>query len=111
MTVGIAIIAFRIGKWGPSIGTFVKITVVGLFTVLFIVFLVQHGRPAGTSTVADLKPSVTGFLTATGILVFLRVGFEVSNGTSEEMRNPRRDVPVVIASSGAIGAVPCCTGR
>jgi len=29
VTVGIAIVAFRIGKWGPSIGTFVKIAVVG----------------------------------------------------------------------------------
>jgi amino acid transporter len=47
VTVGIAIVAFRIGKWGPNIGTFVKIAVVGLFTILFIAFLIQHGRPAG----------------------------------------------------------------
>ena len=53
-----------------------------LFTVLFIAFLVQHGHPAGASTAADLKPSVTGFLTAIGILVFLWVGFEVSSGAS-----------------------------
>ncbi len=32
VTVGIAIVAFRIGKWGPNIGTIVKIAVVGLFT-------------------------------------------------------------------------------
>jgi amino acid transporter len=70
----------------PNIGTFVKIAVVVLFTVLFIVFLVQNGRPAGASTAADLKPSVTGFLTAIGILAFLWVGFEVSSGASEEMR-------------------------
>ena len=104
VTVGIAIMAFRIGKWGPSIGTFVKIAVVVLFTALFIVFLVQHGRPAGASTAADLKPSVAGFLTAIGILVFLWVGFEVSSGASEEMRNPRRDVPVMIVGSGVIEA-------
>ena len=105
VTVGIAIVAFRIGKWGPNIGTFVKIAVVGLFTVLFIAFLVQHGRPAGASTAADLKPSLSGFLTAIGILVFLWVGFEVSSGASEEMHNPRRDVPVMIVGSGFIGAV------
>jgi len=105
VTVGVAIVAFRIGKWGPNIGTFVKIAVVALFTVLFIAFLIQHGRPAGASTAADLKPSVTGFLTAIGILVFLWVGFEVSSGASEEMRSPRRDVPVMIVGSGAIGAV------
>ena len=105
VTVGLAIIAFRIGKWGPNIGTFVKIAVVVIFTVLFIAYLVKHGRPAGASTVGDLKPSIDGFLTAIGILVFLWVGFELSNGASEEMRNPKRDVPKMIVSAGVIAAV------
>jgi len=48
---------------------------------------------------------VTGFLTAIGILVFLWVGFELSSGASEEMHNPRRDVPAMIAGSGVIGAL------
>jgi amino acid transporter len=83
----------------------VKIAVVGLFGVLFIAYLIKHGHPAGTSTAADLKPSLNGFLTAIGILVFLWVGFELSNGASEEMRNPKRDVPRMIVSSGIIAAV------
>jgi glutamate:GABA antiporter len=105
VTVGLAIIAFRIGKWGPNIGTFVKVVVVGIFAALFIAYLVQHGRPAGASTLSDFKPSLDGFLTAIGILVFLWVGFELSNGASEEMRNPKRDVPKMIVSSGVIAAV------
>jgi amino acid transporter len=105
VTTGIAIIAFRIGKWGPNIGTFVKFLVVGLFTVLFIVFIAQHGRPHGTSGAGDFKPTLTGFLTAIGIIVFMWVGFELSTGAAEEMRNPRRDVPVMIVRSGLIAAV------
>jgi glutamate:GABA antiporter len=105
VTVAIAIVAFRIGKWGPNIGTFVKIAVVAIFTVLLIAFLIKHGRPAGTSTFSDLKPTLNGFLTAIGILVFLWVGFELSNGASEEMRNPKRDVPRMIVGSGIISAV------
>jgi glutamate:GABA antiporter len=105
VTVAIAIIAFRIGKWGPNIGTFVKIAVVVLFTVLFIAFLIKHGHPAGTSTMSDLKPSLNGFLTAIGILVFLWAGFELSNGASEEMRNPQRDVPRMIVGAGIIAAL------
>jgi glutamate:GABA antiporter len=104
VTVGTAIVAFRYGKWAPNIGTFVKIAVVGIFTILFIVFLARHGHLAGTSTAADLKPSVNGFLTVIGVLVFLWVGFELSNGASEEMLNPR-DVPKMITRSGAISAV------
>ena len=57
------------------------------------------------STAADLKPSVNGFLTVIGVLVFLWVGFELSNGASEEMHHPQRDVPRMIVRSGAIGAV------
>jgi glutamate:GABA antiporter len=105
ITVGMAIIAFRYGKWGPNIGTFVKIAVVGIFTALFIAFLAKHGHPAGTSTGTDLKPSVAGFLGVIGVLVFLWVGFELSNGASEEMHNPTRDVPRMIVGSGIIAAL------
>jgi glutamate:GABA antiporter len=105
VAVGTAIVAFRYGKWAPNIGTFVKIALVAIFTILFVVFLSQHGRPAGASTAADLKPSVSGFLTVIGVLVFLWVGFELSNGASEEMLNPQRDVPRMIVRSGIIGAV------
>ena len=105
ITVATAIVAFRYGKWGPNIGTFVKIAVVGIFTALFVAFLVKHGHPAGTSTAADLKPSVAGFLGVIGVLVFLWVGFELSTGASEEMHDPRRDVPRMIVGSGIIGAL------
>lgn len=105
VTVAIAIVAFRYGKWGPNLGTLVKIAVVGIFTALFIAFLVKHGHPAHTSTAADLRPSVSGFLGVVGVLVFLWVGFELSNGASEEMHNPQRDVPRMIVGSGIIGAL------
>ena len=103
--VGLAIVALRIGKWGPNIGTIVKILAVGIFTVLFIAFLAQHGRPAGTVGASDLKPSVTGFLAVVGVLTFLWVGFELSSGAGEEMINPKRDVPVMVLLSGAMGAI------
>jgi glutamate:GABA antiporter len=105
VTVAVAIVAFRIGKWGPNIGTFVKIAVVAIFTILFVAFLVQHGRPVGASAATDLKPSLNGFLTVVGLLVFLWVGFELANGAAEEMRNPQRDVPKMILRSGIICAI------
>ena len=105
ITVGIAIVALRIGKWGPSIGTFLKVAVAAIFTILFITFLIQHGRPAGASPAGDLKPSLNGFLSVIGIMVFLWVGFELSNGAAEEMRNPQRDVPRMILRSGILCAL------
>src|SRR5258708_10570575 len=116
ITVGTAIIAFRYGKWGPNIGTFVKVAVVGIFTALFIAFLVKHGHPAHTSSVADLKLSVAGFLGVVGVLGFLWVVIELSNGASEEMHNPTRDVTRLVVVSGisatllyhlTLLAIPC----
>jgi len=37
--------------------------------------------------------------------LFAVVGFEAQNGAAEEMRNPRRDVPVSVAVSGTISAL------
>jgi len=104
VTVGTAIVAFRYGKWAPNLGTIIKIAIIAIFTVLFVAFLVHHGRPPGGSTAADLRPSLNGFLAVIGVLVFLWVGFELSSGASEEMHNPQRDVPRMIVGSGIIGA-------
>jgi len=103
--VGLAIMALRWGKWAPNLGTIVKAGVVAIFTALFIAFLVSKGRPAGTVGVADLKPTLDGMLFSASILMFLWVGFEVANGASEEMERPQRDVPVMVAGGGLIGAV------
>ena len=46
--VGVAVASFKYGKWGPNIGTIVKILVVGIFFVLAIAFLISKGHPAGT---------------------------------------------------------------
>ena len=43
-----------------------------------------------------------GFLLVTPVILFAVVGFEAPNGAAEEMRNPQRDVPRAIASSGVI---------
>ena len=105
LTVGVAVASFKYGKWGPNIGTIVKILVVGIFFVLAIAFLISKGHPAGTVGAADIKPSISGFLGVVGVLVFLWVGFELSNGASEEMTNAQRDVPVMVVGSGLIAAL------
>jgi glutamate:GABA antiporter len=104
-TVGTAIASFQVGKWGPNIGTIVKVLVVGIFFVLVIAFLVSKGQPTGTVGAADLKPSISGFLAVVGVLVFLWVGFELAGGASEEMVNPQRDVPVMVVGSGVIATI------
>jgi len=96
----VSIVEVRWGRWTGIIGTFVRIALVALFLVLVAWFLIDKGKPAGTIIGSDLKPSITGFLAVIGLLQFLFVGFELSNGAAEEMRHPQRDVPAMIVRSG-----------
>lgn len=108
VSVAIAIIGLRFGKWVPNVGTILKAALVAIFVVMSIVFLAQHGRPAGTMHVSDLTPTITGFLFLAGVLVFNWGGFELPGAASEEMESPQRDVPKMILGSGTIAT--CCYG-
>jgi len=75
------------------------------FLGLTIAFLASRGRPAGTAGAADLRPTISGFLFLVGVLMFNWLGFELSTGASEEMVDPQKDIPKMIARSGAMSAV------
>src|SRR5207245_4866567 len=72
LTVAVAVASFKYGKWGPNIGTIVKILVVAIFFVLAIAFLVSRACPAGTVGAADLQPSCSGRLGVVALRCFLR---------------------------------------
>lgn len=93
-------IELRWGKWAGAIGTVVRLLALAMFLALVVTFLVQHGKPAGTLTMGDMKPSIAGFLGVIGLLQFLFVGFEIPSNAGEEMTNPQRDVPRMILRSG-----------
>ncbi|MGD1011259.1 MAG: APC family permease [Acidimicrobiales bacterium] len=105
VTVLLAAVEMKWGKWGPNIGTIAKGAVAVLFVILVIVFLADKGRPAGTMTVTDLKPSLTGFLGVIGLLVFLFAGFETPSSAAEELVDAQRDVPKAIVGAGVISAL------
>jgi glutamate:GABA antiporter len=100
--VGLSLVELKWGKWTGILGTIVRLLMLAIFLVLVVAFLISHGKPAGTVTLSSVKPSVTGFLAVIGLLQFLFVGFELSNGAAEEMKNAQRDVPVMILRSGLV---------
>ncbi len=99
-----AIAAMRFGKQIPNIGSILKFCLALLFVALAVAFLVSKGKPAGTLTFSGFAPSLTGFLFLVGILMYNWVGFETATGASEEMVNPRRDVPKMVLRGGAVTA-------
>ena len=105
VTVMLSMIEMKWGKWTGIIGTIVRLLTLFIFLVLVVVFLVQHGKPAGTITVGSLRPTLVGFLGVIGLLQFMFVGFELSSGAAEEMTDPQKDVPKMIIRSGLIASL------
>src|SRR6266540_6722647 len=103
LSIGVAIISLRRGKWIPNVGAFLRVIVLGFFTLTTIIYAIKHGVngfPAG-----DLKPTGAIFLALVPVLIFNYVGFELQNGAAEEMENPQRDVPLSVLRSGITGVL------
>jgi glutamate:GABA antiporter len=103
VSIGVAIIALRRGKWIPNVGAFLRVFVLGFFTLTTIIYAFDHGVAGFPAS--DLKPTGAIFLALVPLLLFNYVGFELQNGAAEEMENPQHDVPVSVLRSGVIGVL------
>ena len=101
-TVIAAILSFNIGKWIPTIGAFVRIAVLGLFTLSVVLYALKNG--VNGFGAGDFGISYIGFIGLVPVLFFNYVGFELPSAAGEEMKNPQRDVPYSVFRS-AVGAV------
>ena len=104
LAIATAIIGLEYGKWIVAAGAICKIALIAFFVVTVAIYAVKNGVHG--YAMGDFSPTTAGFLAVTPVLLFAFVGFEAPNGAAEEMRNPRRDVPVAVASSGSV-AVAC----
>src|SRR3954468_9992574 len=103
LSIGVAIVSLRRGKWIPNVGAFLRVIVLGFFTLTTIIYAFDNGVngfPAG-----DLKPTGAIFLALVPLLLFNYVGFELQNGAAEEMEDPQKDVPLSVLRSGIIGVL------
>src|SRR5206468_10040675 len=102
-TVVAAILSFRIGKWIPTIGAFVRITVLGFFTISVVVYAIKNGVHHTFGGHAFL-PTYAVFIAAVPVLFFNYIGFELPSAAGEEMKDPQRDVPFTVFRS-ALGTI------
>jgi amino acid transporter len=103
ISIGVAIVSLRRGKWIPNAGAILRIVVMGFFTLTTIIYAIDHGAagfPAG-----DLKPTGLVFLALVPLLIFNYVGFELQNGAAEEMEDPQKDVPLSVLRSAVMGVL------
>lgn len=104
--IGIAmnILSLRNMKWVPALGTIVRVVLLLLFGLL-VVGSIAAGKNAGSINGGDLFPTAAVFVGVLGVLIFNFVGFELQSNASEEMGDPRRDVPRSIAVTWLFGLV------
>ena len=88
----------RVGKWVPIAGAVARIVLLGFFLVSVVVYAVRngvHSLPAG-----EFVPTYGGFVALVPVLIFNYVGFELPSTAAEEVKNPKRDIPLAILRAG-----------
>jgi len=102
-TVVAAILSFDVGKWIPSIGAFVRVALLGLFTFSVVLFGIEHGI-AGFSA-GDFSPTYPAFIALVPVLLFNYVGFELPSAAGEEMEDAKRDVPFGVVRAAIVSVI------
>jgi amino acid transporter len=102
IAVTAAILSFGIGKWISTIGAFVRMVLLGFFTLTVFLYAIKHG--VGGFGLGDFSPSYAVFIGLVPILFFNYVGFELPSTAGEEMTNPQKDVPFAVIRS-AFGTI------
>jgi glutamate:GABA antiporter len=97
-TIG-AVIPLRLGKWVPTSGAIGQIGLLAFFTLSVALYGARHGVH-GIASLGDLAPSRAVFIAVVPVLLYSFVGVELPSTAGEEMRDPRRDIPVAIARAG-----------
>ena len=103
ISIGVAIISLRYGKWIPNAGAILRGLVLGFFSITVIIYGFKHGA-AGFQW-GHLSPTRAVFFALVPVLLFNYVGFELQNAAAEEMENPQRDVPLSVLRSGITGVL------
>ena len=103
ISIGVAIISLRHGKWIPNFGAILRFAVLGFFSMTVIIYGIKHGV-AGFQ-LSEITPTRAIFFGLVPLLLFNYVGFELQNGAAEEMENPQKDVPLSILRSGITGVL------
>jgi glutamate:GABA antiporter len=101
LTVGVNIATLEVSKWIPNIGAICKVVVMLAIGVGGVVYALRFGR-ANEFSFSSLTPSWNASLAFLPVIVYNYLGFELMSGASEEMENPRRDVPRAIIKSGLV---------
>lgn len=101
LAVIVNVVALDIGKWIPNLGAILKVIIFLAITVGAYLYTRDHGM-ANPLTLESIKPDWGSSLQYIPAIVYGMLGFELVSASSNEMKDPARDVPRAIFISGAI---------
>jgi len=101
ITVLVGIITLEVGKWVPNLGAILKALIILVLGIGGVVFAVVHGV-ANDLSLKAIVPTWDAGLAFLPVIVYNFLGFELMSGAGEEMKNPGRDIPRSIITSGAL---------
>ena len=101
ITVAVNIVSLDIGKFIPDTGAVLKILIFLVLIVGAFNYVGEHGM-ANEFSMAALKPDWQASFQYIPAIIYGMLGFELVSASSEEMKDPARDMPKAVLISAAI---------
>jgi len=101
VTVWIGIVSLDTGKAFPNLGAVMKASIILIISLGAIVLASQRGI-ANDLSLPKILPTWNSGLAFLPVIVFNLMGLELVSGAGEEIKNPSRDIPRAIFTSGIL---------
>jgi amino acid transporter len=99
LVVLVGMMRLDIGKWFNNIGAALKAVIILAIGIGGIVFAIRHGS-ANTIDGSSFVPSFNVAKEFLPVIIYLMIGFELVSSMAEELKDPRRNIPRAVLSSG-----------
>ncbi len=101
VAVGVNIVTLDVGKWIPNLGAIIKVIIFLAIIIGALLYTQDHGM-ANPLSFDSIKPDWGSSLQYIPAIIYGMLGFELVSASSDEMKDPAKDVPRAIFFSGAI---------
>lgn len=101
VTVAVNIVSLDIGKWIPSVGAIFKMIIFLVLIFGALNYVNEHGM-ANEFSLQRLKPDWSASFHYIPAIIYGMLGFELISASSDDMKNPARDMPKAVLISASI---------
>jgi amino acid transporter len=98
--VGVGIMRLEIGKWVNNFGAIIKAVIIFALGAGGIFFAIRHGS-ANTIDGGSFIPSLDVTKSYLPVIIYLLMGFELVSSMAGEVKEPEKQIPRALLTSGA----------